>query len=167
MKYQFRFSGFFNLPTLFFCQLLIPIQSNCLDQSKCYFLERLSIEQKGDSGKPEIALWSDLFSLLYMLKWTLNNTFIVKCKNKFLIMWHFLLISFFILRPLKRTLHSLLPPFQLLLTLLFCHLWGELTADLPIAFYFGGVFPSPLTIYSKIRNSIKAKGMKQNWFRFL
>ena len=41
----------------------------------------------------------------------------------------------------KRTLHSLLPPFQLLLTLLFCHLWGELTADLPVAFYFGGVFP--------------------------
>ena len=31
--------------------------------------------------------------------------------------------------------------FQLLLTLLFCHLWGELPADLPVAFYFGGVFP--------------------------
>ena len=68
-------------------------------------------------------------------------------------MWHFLLIFFFILRPLKRTLHSLLPPFQLLLTLLFCHLWGELTADLPVAFYFGGVFPETGGEPCKIRGA--------------
>ena len=136
--------AFSNLPTLFFCQLLIPIQSNCLDQSKCYFLERLSIEQKGDSGKPEIALWSDLFSLLYMLKWILNHTFIVKCKNKFLIMWHFLLIFFFILRPLKRTLHSLLHPFSFFLRSSSGHLWGELTADLPVAFTSEASFQKPV-----------------------
>ena len=43
--------------------------------------------------------------------------------------------------------------FQLLLTLLFCHLWGELTADLPIAFYFGGVFPETGGEPCKIRGA--------------
>ena len=77
-------------------------------------------------------------------------------------MWHFLLISFFILRPLKRTLHSLFPPFQLLLTLLFCHLWGELTADLPVAFYFGGVFPETGGEPCKIRGA-KGGGFDAAW----
>ena len=45
---------------------------------KYSFLERQAIEQKEDSRKPEIAPWPDLFSLLYMLKWTLGQEIIVK-----------------------------------------------------------------------------------------